>query len=658
MPATHAMAADEIPRCLTGRHPRRVLLVGWDAADWQLIEPLIARGLMPTLEAFRRSGSWGPLATVRPILSPVLWNTVATGKRADHHGVHGFTEPAPGGAGVRPVSSTTRRCKALWNIATRCGLATHVVGWYASHPAEPIAGVMVSNQFEHCVSPDGGQAPVPPGSVHPVELAAELAACRVHPAEIDAAAILPFVPDAARLATTPGHRLGRLRMLLAQAATVHAVATKLIARDDWDLAAVYYEAIDRFGHEFMEFHPPRMEQVGAEDFAAYRHCMESAYRFHDMLLDTLLQLAGPDTAVILISDHGYFSDERRPDPRPGRSGPVAWHRPYGIFAAAGPGIRPGGTPYGAGLLDVAPTVLSLLGLPAGLDMPGRVLEEVLDGVPSPARIDSWETVDGHAGMHPPGVWAEAGDERAAVEQLVALGYIERPAADDDAAARQAVDSNRLQLAQSFADTGNYRAALAELSGVDATLATTPSVRALEASWLIGAGDLPAAREILDELRAAGHASGGIEMLSAAVECSAGHAPAALGRLERLAVADPKYGQVHERIGQLRLAMGRPADAVEAFERALAIDPQDAGAHCGLAEARLALGQAQAALESGLLAAGLVHTMPRAHHAIGRALQALGDREGALEALRVCVRQAPHWAEPRRTLAALETPAGA
>ena len=151
--------------------PRRVLLVGWDAADWQIIHPLVAQGLMQTLAAFLGRGAWGNLATTRPILSPILWNTIATGKRADAHGVLGFTEPDPDGAGIRTTASTSRRAKALWNIFTQQGLRSNVVGWYASHPAEPILGAMVSNQTEFRGAGEEPLSPLPARSVHPAELA-------------------------------------------------------------------------------------------------------------------------------------------------------------------------------------------------------------------------------------------------------------------------------------------------------------------------------------------------------------------------------------------------------------------------------------------------------------------------------------------------------
>jgi len=71
---------------------RRILLIGWDAADWEHITPLLEEGLMPTLDGLINRGGRGNLATRQPMLSPVLWISVAMGKFADKHGIHGFIE--------------------------------------------------------------------------------------------------------------------------------------------------------------------------------------------------------------------------------------------------------------------------------------------------------------------------------------------------------------------------------------------------------------------------------------------------------------------------------------------------------------------------------------------------------------------------------------
>ena len=81
------------------RLAKRVLLIGWDAADWKVAAPLVDAGKMPNLEKLINSGVMGNLATLYPVLSPMLWTSIATGKRAYKHGVHGFAEPDPA-AGV------------------------------------------------------------------------------------------------------------------------------------------------------------------------------------------------------------------------------------------------------------------------------------------------------------------------------------------------------------------------------------------------------------------------------------------------------------------------------------------------------------------------------------------------------------------------------
>jgi len=95
---------------------RKVLLIGWDAADWEHINPLLEEGLMPTLDALINRGVMGNLATLQPILSPMLWNSVATGKFADKHGIHGFIEPdrSMGALGLTP---------ALRASAKLCGIS-------------------------------------------------------------------------------------------------------------------------------------------------------------------------------------------------------------------------------------------------------------------------------------------------------------------------------------------------------------------------------------------------------------------------------------------------------------------------------------------------------------------------------------------------------
>ena len=439
---------------------KKVLLIGWDAADWKIINPLLDQGLMPTLDDFINHGVIGNLATLRPILSPMLWNSIATGKRPDKHGILGFMEPDPQTGGVRPVTSTSRKVKAIWNILTQRGYKTHVLGWFAGHPAEPINGISVSDLFPYAVAPLDKPWPLPPGAVYPEKLRDEFAKLRMHPAEVGEAAILPWIPRAAEIDQEKDKGLQSFAKILSENCSIHNAATWILQNEPWDFLAVYYNGIDHFCHGFMHFHPPRMEGIDEARFEIYKDVVNGAYRFHDMMLQTLLDLAGPETTVIIVSDHGFHSDHLRPRGIPMEpAGPAVQHRPFGIVCMKGEHIKQDERIYGATLLDVTPTILTLFGLPVGEDMDGRVLVQAFEETPKIARIPSWENEAGECGMHPADLRMDPAAAQAVLQQFVALGYIQPLSEDQEKAVATAVREQQYNLSRSYMDSRRYTEAL-------------------------------------------------------------------------------------------------------------------------------------------------------------------------------------------------------
>ena len=378
----------------------KVLLIGWDGADWEHINPLMDAGLLPTLSSFVDRGTIGNLATLQPVMSPMLWNSVATGKFADKHGIYGFVEPDNRTGGARPFSSVSRKTKALWNIFSQNGIRSNVINWWASHPAEKINGAIVSNFFGSSkFDPDQGWS-VPPGTVHPAERAQEWAKLKMFVNELSEEHILPFIPNAANIDQKKDSQLLSFAKVFTEMMTTHSIATEVMEAEPWDFMAVYYTAIDHFAHGFMPYHPPQLHYVPDEEFEMYKGVMTAAYRFHDMMLERLLQLAGDDTTVVICSDHGFQSGEFRPHGMPNEPmGPIVWHRQYGMLAINGPGIKKDERIYGASLIDIGPTILSLYGLPIGEDMDGRPLVEIFEEPLEIETIPSWDDVEGDHGMH-------------------------------------------------------------------------------------------------------------------------------------------------------------------------------------------------------------------------------------------------------------------
>ena len=117
----------------------------------------------------------------------------------------------------------------------------------------------------------------------------------------------------------------------------------------------------------MKYHPPQQKGVSDEDFRLFSYIIEAGYIFHDMMLGTLVDLAreiDSEVNVMLISDHGFHPDDQRLVNMPDEpAGPAAEHRKLGILVASGPDLKKNERVYGAGLLDICPTILDLFGLP-------------------------------------------------------------------------------------------------------------------------------------------------------------------------------------------------------------------------------------------------------------------------------------------------------
>lgn len=235
----------------------RVLLIGWDGADWGVIDPLMDDGKMPNLARFVEEGVMGNLATLRPDLSPMLWTSIATGKRPFKHGICGFVEPDPHRGGIRPITNLSRKTKAIWNILSQTGVKCNIVGWWPSHPAEPINGVMVSNHYPRAVGTADKPWPMPWGTVHPERLIRNLAELRWHPQRLDPAHILPFVPRAPEIDPQKDRRLQTIARIYCECLSVQVAALALMHHEPWNFTAVYFDGIDHFCHGFMRYHPPK-----------------------------------------------------------------------------------------------------------------------------------------------------------------------------------------------------------------------------------------------------------------------------------------------------------------------------------------------------------------------------------------------------------------
>ncbi|MGH9868657.1 MAG: alkaline phosphatase family protein [Candidatus Polarisedimenticolia bacterium] len=423
-----------------GRPGPKILLIGLDAADWQIAGPLADQGRLPNLNGLRERGAWGTVRSMVPVLSPLLWTSVATGATADQHGVIDFLVPDPETGRKTPVQSSARRMPALWDHFTAASRTSDVVAWWATWPAEPLRGRLVSDRVAYSLF---GVAPPESGTglTWPADLLGEIRPDFVDEQDVTYEDVRRFMdvspevfaaaragliekkPDAQR------HPVGHFIRILASTRTYHGIALRLLRSGQADFTAVYYQGIDEVCHRFIHFAPPALEGIDPADVRRYGRAVESFYLYQDQLLGELLAAADPGSIVVVLSDHGFVNGPDRPGGRTAdiEGQPARWHRRYGVIALAGPAIRPQRLDTSS-LLDVAPTLLYLAGMPIPDTMSGRVLTGAIE----PAHLASFPERRVPAGEIP--ITRQAGpaaaghdEEGSGSEEMMAtlrsLGYI-------------------------------------------------------------------------------------------------------------------------------------------------------------------------------------------------------------------------------------------
>jgi Flp pilus assembly protein TadD len=412
----------------------RVIFVGWDGADWTLLERLMKEGRLPNLSAIVANGRTWDLGSFQPMASPLVWNTIVTGRTPLDHGVGDFQELDPASRTRVPISGRSRKVPAIWNLASAKGLKVGVVGFWATWPAEKVNGFFVSDRvapvlFDPQVLAKSQALTWPEGLADGVRIVLKREwnppyedvgkALRVSRGEFDSAVA------ANRDLSDPitGYRkiLGGTR--------VHArIALDLYERERPELLMVYFQGTDEIGHVAGRFVAPKLPQIGDGEFGKFKDAVEAIYVESDRILGELRAKAGRDGATLIVaSDHGFRWGPDRPASYSGVQFDTAflWHKDPGMMAAEGPAILPSRIRTKASVFDVAPTLCRLLGLPPDPAFEGKPVAGLGGAaLPKPVAAVSWEKTAKVERLVVRGM--NAADKKAAEEftkKLIALGYL-------------------------------------------------------------------------------------------------------------------------------------------------------------------------------------------------------------------------------------------
>lgn len=265
----------------------RALVIGLDGADLELIYAL-GRTRLPSLFALMDRGAYAHQQSVLPPATLPNWTTFLTGLDPGAHGVFDFTTRH--GYAVRFSAGTVREAPTIMARLDQLGLACCCAGFPATWPPERLANGVFLSGWDAPVSFEADRSFVWPHALH------ETLTKRFGPLRFDE--VDQFRADepgwharlGARLADKVERRL--------------ALARFLLAMRRWDVFAFYFGESDTASHYLWSLYDegsPRRPRAVSEP---EQQGLSRVYEALDRAVGQLVDDAGPDAEITIVSDHG------------------------------------------------------------------------------------------------------------------------------------------------------------------------------------------------------------------------------------------------------------------------------------------------------------------------------------------------------------------
>lgn len=265
----------------------KVLIIGWDGADWRILQPYLEDGLLPNLARLIESGVSGNLRSTLPTNSGVAWPTFMTGRNSGKHGVYDFTQRWPQDP-TRMVGNNSRsmRSETFFGALGRHGRQVGAVNVPVSYPPFPINGFMLGGMFVQ-----EGKPYTLPESLE-TELNEKVGG---------------FLPNRIRWR----YMLGQYEALLDEAIAVTRQRARileyLIDHKAWDVLTYVFVSPDRLQHPLMHLFDPEHPCHDKAEARRLQPKMRQVFKILDDILGRSMDQIGNDANLLLISDHGFRS---------------------------------------------------------------------------------------------------------------------------------------------------------------------------------------------------------------------------------------------------------------------------------------------------------------------------------------------------------------
>ncbi len=261
-----------------------LVVLGWDAATWDLLSPWVADGKLPNLARMMESGSYGPIRSTALPVSPAAWSTIITGQNPARHGVFDWFARKAGSYDVEYVHTGQIKARPVWEYFNAAGKRIGVFNLPMLYPAVPLDGFMLSG----LAAPEASSS----GFAYPRGLAVELTEN-----------VGPFWH-----AETEVYRYGRERAYLQNVLDLleyqKRVVDYLIQKHPCEVYLLVFMQADHMQHKFWRYLDSTYPGYDPEYDAQFSEAILQVFQALDDHLGDLRARFGEDTNFVLLSDHG------------------------------------------------------------------------------------------------------------------------------------------------------------------------------------------------------------------------------------------------------------------------------------------------------------------------------------------------------------------
>lgn len=265
----------------------RVLVIGWDAADAELIEQWCSEGLLPNLSRMRSRGTGFRMETTAEMVHVSAWPSIFTGTSPDKHGLYHAYVMRPGEQNPARPRPDLSPFPFLWKVLSDQGKRCVVMDAFLTCPLQGFNGSQIVDW--------GSWSRFWEPTMTPASLEGEIKK-KFGPYPAEDHSRVGMVP--------PPDPEGFYRRLLAAVAKKTEVVKWLMDKEEWDFFLVVFGESHPVGHYFWHFHDTTHPAHTAGKSGDLQHAVRGVYAALDKALGEILEAVDEQTTIFVLSGDG------------------------------------------------------------------------------------------------------------------------------------------------------------------------------------------------------------------------------------------------------------------------------------------------------------------------------------------------------------------